>query len=461
MDYIFEFIDSEEELKRLLNIGYKPNSLEAALIVWESRSKNLREKIEALNWIKENMPDMPIPRSDKYPACDSFYSRLSDYIDMLLAYIRAFESASDDAVYGFSALYEDEWFDDGNLYSSFERVLEAADSSIDTNSHDPLAKPVLIHITKRIVDIEFVCDHLYMTGELEYYKFESDSIMPDEDLALMHLFDHLHLVVAKKNITKNVSEYPAEKTKLSRLSEALKSQDYVNSGCQIPLIIGYDCNNKLLVDDLAKMRHLLVCGVAMSGKSSFLRNIITCLVSEFVPDDLRIMIFDLKKTEFVDMEYPHMHCGVVTDLNAAIKRLEQTLDTVGRRMHLFHEAGVKSIEEYNAKAKSKMTSIILIFDEYAELLYSPEAEKLMIRLAAFGHAVGVHLIISSQRAASSDFPSAIKANIPARASFKVANSADSLSVLQETGAESLSAYGDMIYSHGSVTRVRVPYAFSV
>jgi S-DNA-T family DNA segregation ATPase FtsK/SpoIIIE len=266
----------------------------------------------------------------------------------------------------------------------------------------------------------------------------------------------------------NKDNRAASESKPIPLENALNSDEYVNSDLRIPLIIGYDEANKLLVENLTRMPHLLVAGCSGSGKSTFLRNVITSITSCFTPDEVKLVLFDLKKTEFnlYAKDYPHAS-GVITDIDSAVKMLRYLLDLSRERSKLIADAGIISslrfeganaIDEYNAKTGSALPRIVVIIDEFAELTKSEEVEELIFELTRIAHGAGIHLILASQRAASDEvITDRILANIPTRACFRAVDEYDSFRIIGKAGAEDLTC-GEMIYSSIRVTqKVKVPY----
>jgi S-DNA-T family DNA segregation ATPase FtsK/SpoIIIE len=252
---------------------------------------------------------------------------------------------------------------------------------------------------------------------------------------------------------KNFNEIP--------LSLTLKSNEFLNSHHKIPLIIGYDVNDNLIIDDLTRLPHLLVGGAIWSGKSSFLRNLITCMTSLLSPRQLQLIICDPKKIEFDYAKgYPHLLGKVINTFDDAIEQMRKLVDTMNKRTAMLASAGVRDLDDYNQKTKSPLPRLVLIVDELADLvIYSAEIEELIMQLTMKGRRVGIHLILSSQISAPHIFSPIIKANIPSRASFQVSKPSESKVLLEESGAELLSNHGDMIYSSVTIptTRLQAPY----
>ena len=257
------------------------------------------------------------------------------------------------------------------------------------------------------------------------------------------------------------------------LEKALESGEFKNSEYKIPIVIGYDEHNNLLIDDLSRTPHILIGGMSGSGKSIFLQNIITCLTSRFTSNEMQLARFDLKRVEF---EYakglPHLMCNVVRSIDDAVDALKKLVAIMNERRAYMDSLGIigslsrrgtSGLEEYNAKTGKNLPKIAVIIDEYAELVMADERVKeLVYDLALRGHGAGIHLIIASQRASDEILPSELRAIISTRAVFRVASKEDSWTMLADFGAENLTSYfGEMLYSSiwmgGKPIKVKVPY----
>ena len=259
-----------------------------------------------------------------------------------------------------------------------------------------------------------------------------------------------------------------EKKNSFSLEAALQNEKFVNSTLRIPIIIGYDEDGELLVENLTRMPHLLVAGSSGSGKSAFLRNVITCIASRFTPDEVKLVLFDFKRTEFDLYAKDYPHSSVITDIDSAVKTLRYLLDLSRERSKLIAEAGIinalrfegaNAIDEYNSKTGSTLPRIVVIIDEFAELTKSEEVEELIFELTRCAHGAGIHLVISSQRAASDEvITDRILANILTRACFSISDENDNFRIIGTAApAEKLSC-GQMIYSSiRASSKVIVPY----
>ena len=230
-----------------------------------------------------------------------------------------------------------------------------------------------------------------------------------------------------------------------------KKEKYVTNGHKMPVILGYDENGGVITDDIVRMPHLLIGGCTGSGKSVFLMNIINQLTLKFTPKELRLVLIDLKKTQFVNCEEFHAFIfdNVVTDIKNAVEVLHSLVSIMEERSNA-------------SISKTEIPRIVVIIDEAAELMWcSEEARELITLLTAQAHRVGIHFIVASQTAASTEaVPETLKENFNTRAVFKMFDKIDSISILGESEAEWITRPGEMLYkSYGlqGVKKVRVPY----
>ena len=262
-------------------------------------------------------------------------------------------------------------------------------------------------------------------------------------------------------------------TKKIPLEAALTREEYLKTNFKFPIILGYDEDNNLLIDDLTRMPHILIGGVAGSGKSVFIQNIIACLTSRFSPEEVQLMLFDLKKVEFnYEKDAPHLYGDVITDTDTAIGKLQELVDIMNERDEAMDRVGIiphlnangtKCFDEYNTKVGSRLPRIVAVIDEYAELIMqSDKVQELILKLVAKAGGVGIHLILSSQRTSDEIFSSDLRAIVGTRAAFRCASDEDSWTMLGSVGAENLlHHFGEMLYSTiwmgGEPIKVKVPF----
>lgn len=262
-------------------------------------------------------------------------------------------------------------------------------------------------------------------------------------------------------------EVPNAERKLLDISEMLSCPEYVDNDMELPCIIGKDINNDNLVCDLATMPHLLIAGATGQGKSVCLNTILMSLMHKLTPYDMKLVLVDPKEVEFglyKNKLLSNFLCSpVITNANDALNVLNLVAKTMDRRYGMLAEENVRNIKEYNAsrKGSKKMPYIVVVIDEYGDLIMQSgkEMEKTICRIAQKARAVGIHLIISTQRPSVKIVTGDIKANFPTRIAFRMITSTDSRVILGKKGAEELLGKGDMIYFNGEST-VRAQCAFT-
>ena len=244
-------------------------------------------------------------------------------------------------------------------------------------------------------------------------------------------------------------------------------------GSQKPLMValGRNISGKSVFGNLAKMPHALIAGATGSGKSVTIHSIITSLLYRNSPEDLRLIMVDPKRVELtLYNKIPHLLTPVITDPKKAILALKWAAKEMDRRYDIFEAESVRDIESYhsnifgkNKKQKGKgqvetdtdaerMPYIVIIIDELADIMqsYPRELESAIVRLAQMSRAVGIHLILSTQRPSVNVITGLIKANVPARVALQVSSQIDSRTILDQGGAEKLLGAGDMLYSSGDM-----------
>lgn len=247
-------------------------------------------------------------------------------------------------------------------------------------------------------------------------------------------------------------EVPNTNTAMVRLRPILESPEFLKLGTPLALALGRDVSGQPVVADLARMPHLLVAGTTGSGKSVCLAALITCLVMNNSPAQLRLAILDPKMVELVRFNgLPHILGKVETELERMLAVLRWALAEMDSRYRLLENANARDLDGYNRKALKRnqepLPRIVIFVDELADLMMSaPEqTEHNLVRLAQMARAVGIHLVVATQRPSTDVVTGLIKANFPARIAFTVASSIDSRVILDVNGAETLLGRGDMLF----------------
>lgn len=238
------------------------------------------------------------------------------------------------------------------------------------------------------------------------------------------------------------------RVRLRGLMEILKSKRQKSN---LSIVLGQDVTGNTVIDDLGKMPHLLIAGATGSGKTIGINSIVIALLYQNSPEQLRFIMIDPKRVELsLYNGIPHLLSPVITEPMKAVNSLRWAINEMDRRYGVLSNAGVRDIYSYNNSAASEqepLPFIVIVIDELADLMmrYGREMEAAIVRLAQMSRAVGIHLIISTQRPSVEVITGLIKANITARIAFQVASVVDSRTILDTGGAEKLLGRGDMLY----------------
>ena len=247
-------------------------------------------------------------------------------------------------------------------------------------------------------------------------------------------------------------EVPNEDREMIRLGN-LVGKNFKKHDSELTLAVGKDVSGNEIYSNLAKMPHLLVAGATGAGKTIFLNTLILSLIYKNSPDDLRLILVDPKRVEFsLYKRLPHLLTSVIYDAEKTHNALEWLIGEMERRFDVLSQAKKRNIGTYNAWAKKQddeevMPYIVLVVDELADLMAKKqnEIESAIVRIAQMARAVGIHLILATQRPSVEVITGLIKANITSRVSFQVASQVDSRTILDMGGAERLLGAGDMLF----------------
>lgn len=258
-------------------------------------------------------------------------------------------------------------------------------------------------------------------------------------------------------------EVPNKTSAIVRLRELIESEQLNENDSRLAFSLGRDVAGHPVIADLAKMPHLLIAGATGTGKSVSINTLLTSFLYRNTPDDLRFIIIDPKRVELsLYNNIPHLLTPVVIDHKQAVNALRWMVAEMDRRYKLLSEVGKRNINEYNASHSDKLPFIIVIVDELADLMAvaMSEVEASIVRLAQMARAVGLHLILATQRPSVNIITGLIKANITSRIAFAVASQVDSRTILDQAGAERLLGNGDMLYTSAELPkpkRIQGPY----
>jgi S-DNA-T family DNA segregation ATPase FtsK/SpoIIIE len=244
-------------------------------------------------------------------------------------------------------------------------------------------------------------------------------------------------------------EIPNKKIATVRLRDVLSAPEVKKETAPLTFALGRDVSGIPMTADLAKMPHMLIAGATGSGKSVMINTLLTSLLYRNSPNDMKLILVDPKRVELgLYNDIPHLLTPVIVEPEKCISALKWAVAEMERRYKLLAEVGNRNIVEYNkAHKEDSMPYIVVVIDELADLmvLAAADVEGLIVRLAQMARAVGIHLVLATQRPSVDVITGIIKANIPARLAFSVASQVDSRTILDQMGAEKLLGKGDMLF----------------
>ena len=273
-------------------------------------------------------------------------------------------------------------------------------------------------------------------------------------------------------------EVPNRHPEIVSMKEALASEAFRNSTADLPIVLGRTISNEVYVADLAKMPHLLMAGATGQGKSVGINTIIASILYKKHPEDVKFVMVDPKKVELSLFkkiekhflpELPDGQEAIITDTKMVVDVLKSLCVEMDDRYDKLKDAQVRNLKEYNKKIErglldpiihKRLPYVILVIDELADLMMTAgkEVELPIARLAQLARAIGIHLIVATQRPSVNIITGTIKANFPARLAFKVSSAIDSRTILDSKGAEQLIGRGDMLFSAGNdIIRIQCPF----
>ena len=270
-------------------------------------------------------------------------------------------------------------------------------------------------------------------------------------------------------------EVPNRKAADVRLYGTLNSKQWKSAREQLSFAIGKDISGQVVVGELGKMPHLLIAGQTGSGKSVMINTLLSSLLYRNSPSDMKLILVDPKQVEMAPYEdIPHLLTPVITEPEKTISALKWAVNEMERRYKLLAAEKIRNIRDYNKKLQSRakkiaiadengnvqqhedgsMPYIVIVVDEMADLMMiaKRDVEALIVRLAQKARAVGIHLVLATQRPSVDVITGLIKANVPARISFTVASQVDSMTILDQAGAEKLLGQGDMLFYTPSMSK---------
>ncbi|HET9407121.1 MAG TPA: DNA translocase FtsK [Candidatus Sulfotelmatobacter sp.] len=265
-------------------------------------------------------------------------------------------------------------------------------------------------------------------------------------------------------------QVPNREREIIWLRENIESQEFMGSKSKLTIAMGKDLNGRIAAADLAGMPHLLIAGSTGTGKSVAINAMIMSILYKATPEQVRLILVDPKRLELGNYEgVPHLYTPIITEPKVAANALRNAVREMERRLKLLAAKGVRNIDQYNrlfdqsdtpslfeeGSDEKPIPYIVIVIDELADLMMldSSNVEESITRLAQMARAVGIHLVLATQRPSVDVITGLIKANFPARVSFRVATKVDSRTILDANGAEALLGKGDMLYLPSGSARV--------
>jgi S-DNA-T family DNA segregation ATPase FtsK/SpoIIIE len=284
-----------------------------------------------------------------------------------------------------------------------------------------------------------------------------------DDLALRMKSNKIRIVAPLPDQGLIGIEVPNKKRKIVYFKELAEREGFLKMKSKLGFALGVDTAGHPYYADLAKMPHLLIAGATGSGKSVCINTIIASILMRAKPEEVRLLLIDPKRIELAYYEgIPHLLCPVVKDRKEASLALKQAVQWMDWRYKHFAKDGVRDIDSHNSTTEKRKDTplpyIVIIIDEFADLILTigKEVEEPLTRLAQMARAVGIHLVVATQRPSVDVITGLIKANFPVRIAFKVPSRVDSKTILDEIGAEKLLGLGDMLFiPPGSAEPVRL------
>ncbi|HXV61724.1 MAG TPA: DNA translocase FtsK, partial [Vicinamibacteria bacterium] len=349
-------------------------------------------------------------------------------------------------------------------------ILEARREEIETNEKDLMERAKLLQQRCREFAVEGQVQQIHPGPVVTTFEFKPDagikysritSLADDLCLALQAESVRIDRISGKSTVG---VEIPNRQREMIGIREMLESDVFQSSPSRVSLALGKTIDGAPYVSDLAKMPHLLIAGATGSGKSVLLNSLICSILFKSSPDEVRMIVIDPKRIELgVYQDVPHLLTPVVTDPKKASEVLKWVVLEMENRMKMLASEGVRNIDQYNNILRGALEAgekredeqgeplkpipyVMVVIDELADLMMiaSSDVEEAITRLAQMARAVGIHLVLATQRPSVDIITGVIKANFPTRIAFRVASRVDSRTILDSNGAEQLLGRGDML-----------------
>lgn len=254
-----------------------------------------------------------------------------------------------------------------------------------------------------------------------------------------------------------------KKDKTLLLGNLIQSKEFVETKQKIPIIIGKDFNNSIIIEDLTQLPHLLMAGTTGTGKSTFLSTFIVDIIYKLKPSEVRLILVDTRNTSFhIFNSLPHLLIPVITESKKAVGLFAWLIQEMNNRYKLFSDNNVDNIDNYNIISTEKLSRIVVIIEDFYDLMMETngEVEECVQRLIQMSREAGINVIISTQRPSTNVITGIIKANMPSRIAFRVPSQTDSKTIIDVAGAEELLMYGDILFTkigEYKIKRIQTPY----
>ena len=311
--------------------------------------------------------------------------------------------------------------------------------------------PGWVRRTKQVKEKDEEGNQVVREEETNRTRVKVDSILSREkDLALALKTPSIRIETPAMGTSQVGIEVPNPNPSMVAERMVMESADFkrLRAKAALPVALGKGSGGETEVIDLTKMPHLLIAGSTGSGKSVCLNAIISCLIMEKSPEEMRLLLIDPKRVELTPYNgIPHLLTPVVVETDKVVGLLKGLIQEMMDRYRKFESAGARNIEIYNQKVPERMPYIVVAVDELADLMMTAafDVEQSLCRLAQMGRATGIHLVVATQRPSVDVVTGLIKANFPSRVAFAVSSQIDSRTILDTAGADKLLGRGDMLY----------------
>ena len=311
--------------------------------------------------------------------------------------------------------------------------------------------PGWVRRTKQVKEKDEEGNQIVRQEETNRTRVKVDSILSREkDLALALKTPSIRIETPVMGTSQVGIEVPNPNPSMVAERMVMESADFkrLRAKAALPVALGKGSGGETEVIDLAKMPHLLIAGSTGSGKSVCLNAIISCLIMEKSPEEMRLLLIDPKRVELTPYNgIPHLLSPVVVETDKVVGLLKGLIQEMMDRYRKFESVGARNIEIYNQKVPERIPYIVVAVDELADLMMTAafDVEQSLCRLAQMGRATGIHLVIATQRPSVDVVTGLIKANFPSRVAFAVSSQIDSRTILDTGGADKLLGRGDMLY----------------